>query len=482
MVVFVAVMMVMSLTSRVYAEDETGSITINRDDSWDSSGEAKKATYTYYKVFDAIITEAADVDPESGELDGTGNVVYTVATKDIADEINKLNTLKAELASDGKYYVTKKGTPADAAILADIKTLVTSNSTLFSGTSVTSDANPVVIENLPFGYYYIEASNGKDVVIQTLGDVEINEKNDYPTVDKKQKKAEGSYADTTLPVEIGSYIDYQVTVHIPTDATKQIAVIDKMSAGLAYDSTTGLTLTPAVAYAALTSEDAGYDANATWQIKFASSVVEANRGNDIVITYRAKVTSDALTDTSKENEATLNYDNNNYVLKDEVNYETYFAGIYKVDPKDSSADMSGVKFELKDNNQNPVNVTFDSTNGYYVVDPTSSSNLVETHADGSNYTIKIRGLDNDKTYVLTEKEAKPGYNLLEGTVTLTKIKDEGTAFADKVANTYDRVENQKGVQLPSTGGIGTTIFHIAGAALVLGAGILLISKKRMNNN
>ncbi|MBQ7437567.1 MAG: LPXTG cell wall anchor domain-containing protein [Oscillospiraceae bacterium] len=94
--------------------------------------------------------------------------------------------------------------------------------------------------------------------------------------------------------------------------------------------------------------------------------------------------------------------------------------------------------------------------------------------------MKIRGLDNDKNYILTETETKDGYNLLNGTVTLTKVKDEGTAFADKAANTFDKVENNKGTTLPSTGGIGTTIFYVVGSILVVAAGVLLITKKRMS--
>ena len=69
-----------------------------------------------------------------------------------------------------------------------------------------------------------------------------------------------------------------------------------------------------------------------------------------------------------------------------------------------------------------------------------------------------------------------------GICTLTKTKDTGTAFADKLANTFDQVENRKGSVLPSTGGIGTTLFYIGGSILVLAAVILLVTKRRMANN
>ena len=486
------IVLIMALVMSISVSAFAATVTINRDSTWDENAENAEATYTYYKIFDAKDIDQ-EVDPATGEqtADSAGVAVYWVDSLAKAQALPALFLVNnkapsavtaADAADDGYFYVTLASDSTSAAdIAAALKTMVEANTTLFPGTDVTSDENPVVIDSLDDGYYLIKASNGSVLAVQTLDDVEINEKNDYPKVDKQQKKANGTWTDDPLPAELGTYIDYQVTVHVPANANKDIAVVDVMSAGLEWDEdfgTNGLTVTPAVAYTELSSTDEGYNANATWQIKFAPADYANYKGQDIVITYRAKVTEDALTDSDKENEVTLTYDEGNYVLTDTVDYEIYFGGIYKIDPNDSDANMAGVKFDLKDGDGNAVNVTY--KDGYYVVDPESTSNEVETRADGTNYTIKIRGLDNDKTYTLTETETKTGYNLLNGTVTLTKIKDDGTAFADKVANTYDRVENNKGTVLPSTGGIGTTIFYVVGSILVVAAGVLLITKKRMS--
>ena len=65
---------------------------------------------------------------------------------------------------------------------------------------------------------------------------------------------------------------------------------------------------------------------------------------------------------------------------------------------------------------------------------------------------------------------------------LTKLELNGTEQdADKHGVANLTVENKSGSSLPSTGGIGTTIFYVAGGALVVGAGVLLVSKKRMSN-
>lgn len=491
-----ALAMVMVLAMSIPAM--AASITINRDSTWDENAENKEATYTYYKIFDAKDISGQEVTATTGEqANDTAVAVYTL---DSVDKVNALPTgmfkannkatgslTAADAAPDGLFYITLADDNTSAADIATaLKTMVDANTTLFPGTDVTSDENPVEITGLAAAYYLIKASNGSVLAVQTLDDVTINEKNDYPTVDKKQGETATTivYADDTAKVQVGDYINYEITVHIPTNANKDIIVVDKMSAGLDYDDTTGLTYSPDISssIAEVASTDEGYDASATWQIKIPAATVIANKGTDVVITYRAQVTSAALTDTGKKNEVTLTYDEGNYVLKDEVEYEVYFGGIYKVDPNNASADMSGVKFTLADGDGNAVNVTYDSTNGYYVVDPDSTSNEVETRKDGEYYTIKIRGLDGDKTYKLTETETKTGYNLLEGDATLTLTKDEGTAFADKALNTFDRVENNQGSVLPSTGGIGTTIFYVIGAILVLGAGILLVTRRRMNAN
>lgn len=142
----------------------------------------------------------------------------------------------------------------------------------------------------------------------------------------------------------------------------------------------------------------------------------------------------------------------------------------------------------------------------YYVDASSTSNSV-TSDKTNNGVILIYGLDPDVTYTLTETATEDGYNLLDGTTSITPtVVVNGTANATKVtvaeatgvsagndsaeaANTMQlsakqvtKIENNQGSVLPSTGGIGTTIFYVIGAILVLGAGILLVTRRRMNAN
>ena len=118
-------------------------------------------------------------------------------------------------------------------------------------------------------------------------------------------------------------------------------------------------------------------------------------------------------------------------------------------------------------------------------------NEAYTFVSAADGTIEIVGLD-EGTYYLEETEAPAGYNKLaapvkvvitkeinnetnKGTATITYSYNGGAASTGTV-----KVLNNMGQELPSTGGIGTTIFYIVGAVLVAAAGILLITKKRMN--
>lgn len=86
-------------------------------------------------------------------------------------------------------------------------------------------------------------------------------------------------------------------------------------------------------------------------------------------------------------------------------------------------------------------------------------------------TVTINGLDGNLTYQLEEIKAPTGYNKLESAIDVTPNEH---VFA------HQDVENNKGSQLPSTGGIGTTMFYVIGAILVIGAGVVLVTRRRMS--
>ncbi len=114
----------------------------------------------------------------------------------------------------------------------------------------------------------------------------------------------------------------------------------------------------------------------------------------------------------------------------------------------------------------------------------TETNVVGTvQADG---TVTFKGLGAGE-YTITETKTLPGYNTIDPikftltfnaeTKTFASNNDKVTVGSDNMLDTS--IVNQKGSLLPSTGGIGTTIFYIVGAILVIGAGVILVAKKRM---
>ncbi|MBR4610524.1 MAG: LPXTG cell wall anchor domain-containing protein, partial [Erysipelotrichaceae bacterium] len=110
----------------------------------------------------------------------------------------------------------------------------------------------------------------------------------------------------------------------------------------------------------------------------------------------------------------------------------------------------------------------------------------------SNGILLLGGLEENTKYYLFETKAAPGYNMLTAPVIITttgpntinaslvntplkceKVKDDNNNDVWEIT-----VYNSAGVELPHTGGIGTTIFRMAGLTLILAAGIVLIFKKR----
>ena len=549
---------------------DTVSITVHRDTTtYVGDAAANSRNFTWYRVFTA--TYGSDFTGNSNEDGGynastgkplapTGDeehpVAYVASTAVAAklgswDATNKTWTkasgnswfkLTPIAGSDpATYNVSWDNTATDAdTVQAAAKWLVANSvydatGTLdFTGSGTTAAWTK---DGLEKGYYVLSSEAGDNLIAATT-DVDVKEKNEYPPLDKKQGDEDTTvnnvinYSDDPRAVAIGDVLDYQVTVTIPKTAKvgDQILVWDKASEGLTYND--DVVATPATNV----TDPASTLVDSSWAWSKLITVTADNKGTDVVFTFTMTVNDDALVDTGKENESGLKYGRGSgdkpfpyESTPDKVEYKTYFAGIEKVDGDNASIKLEGVKFTLKEGDAE-FKVSKPDGKDYYIYDANGSSEVV-TAADG---TIKIRGLDNDKTYTLTETEnPNEGYNMLAEPVTLTLFEDttgtitytpatsfdasatyytksgdtytaatvdeatfnaaaEGTyytksesstsAYDGTTADTWQDVINRKGTILPSTGGIGTTLFYIIGAVLVLGAGILLVTRRRMNAN
>ena len=142
--------------------------------------------------------------------------------------------------------------------------------------------------------------------------------------------------------------------------------------------------------------------------------------------------------------------------------------------------LAGATFTLSKSKDgsNPIVLVSEGNNVYRVAKTGETGTVTEITTDATG-RFTIKGLDAD-TYYLTETKAPDGYNKLAGPVTIVIGENgvvNGTTEAPQGVNEV-KVLNQTGAELPSTGGIGTTIFYVAGGVLVIGAAALLIAKRK----
>ena len=282
----------------------------------------------------------------------------------------------------------------------------------------------------------------------------------------------GTKTEDVKSVAIGDVLTYTATVTIPLTAKvgDTMVVTDTPSKGLTYNGDAAVSENTGNATVDTIKNGTSSDSFA-WTTTI--TVTSTSLGKDVVFTYTMTVNSDALVDTDKINTFELTYGDNYTAIPKTVPFETYFTGIEKVDGADTTIKLEGVEFTLKENDVEFIV----SKSGTYYIPSTSGTSTVVTDSDGK---IIIRGLDNDKTYTLTEtNNPNPGYNFLAEPATLVLVLEDASGTAYTTA-TFAQIENNQGTVLPSTGGIGTTIFYIVGGLLAVGAGVVLVTKKRMS--
>ncbi len=165
-------------------------------------------------------------------------------------------------------------------------------------------------------------------------------------------------------------------------------------------------------------------------------------------------------------------------------------------------DAAGTYYQLKDGTFTETAPTTETGSKYVstsvkyakVMDTAEQTKMQKVTASGTtdaNGLITFEGLGAG-TYYITELKAKSGYNLLTAPITVVitatpgttsctwtaTINGENATFADNMVKLT--VENNKGSDLPITGGIGTTIFYVIGGLLVCGAVVMAITKKKLS--
>ena len=242
-----------------------------------------------------------------------------------------------------------------------------------------------------------------------------------------------------------------------------------MSAGLTFNADSvnvkvGDTTVDTSNYTVTPNKD-GY----TFVVEFKDSyIVTLPKNTKIEVYYTATLNENAVVEgNGNPNELDLAYGENNTTDKVKTTTYTYKFNIIKKDGE-TKTKLEGATFKLFDKNNNIIYVELIENNVYRV---TTEENDVLINAGEAT----IEGLDAD-TYYLEEVTAPTGYN---------KLTSKVEVIISKVGsnNTFSRftaeVLNYTGSKLPETGGMGTTLFLTFGSILVIGFGLLLVTKLRV---
>jgi len=422
---------------------------------------------------------------------------YTLATGlpadyDTIDEISAIQ-------SDG--YEFKEGGSAAKTLADTLANGIAEGTITPIGDAITQEAsgNKATIENLPAGWYVAVVSGTADtsivyqnMLINALPVVDA-EHNTYKSAENISLEAKHTTDTVTKTVaggestdqySVGDKVPFTISTTIPNYPTPSKVATFKIT-----DTPSDLTdiitdsgddkMTVTVGGTAvnrcddLTAADATYKVTQSgdgFVIEFAKDYILENAGKAVVVTYKATIKESAQIEDdglTAENTAKITFnpnpnENGTVEPEDETKVYTYGVNVYKYGA-DTNKKLKGAKFIL------------------YKADGETVAGA-ETEVDDNGY-VSWKGLAAG-TYKLVETQAPAGYKL-DSTpieVTVSKTTANGDDRASDATETYflqKDVPNTPGSSLPTTGGIGTTIFYIVGAILVVGAGILLISRRRM---
>lgn len=485
-----ALVMALALAVPAFAAGETGSITINKA----IPGE----TYKIYKIFDL-----ESYDPTAGTY------AYKIEKSSSWYAFVTDGGGKDYVSIDGQDYVTwnmgKDNQTAYDAFAKAALLYAQNNNNVEATKSTTAegsgDTTTVTFNNLDLGYYLVDSSLGTLAILGPASpSFTKDEKNEVPNVDKKVQEDSDNQYGTSNTADIGQEVTFQTTITVKGGARNYV-LHDKMTGltfqsitsiqwkeATTYDETTGYTygdpksLTESTDYT-LSTSDLGDDC--TFEVSFQQSFLDKlDTGDQIVVTYSATVNTNAVVGgEGNPNKTHLTYgDTNRSTPDDETKTYTYSFDLVKT--KSDNTVLNGAKFELYDaeTGGNQILLVKESNGIYRVATAAEQEEGSFASAVIEAGKVTIKGLDSG-TYWLEETQQPKGYNKLDGRqkVEITN-KNLSTTMTSDTWSEGDggvHVVNNTGSELPSTGGMGTTIFYVLGGVLMAGAVVLLITKKRM---
>ena len=457
-----------------------------------SAPEGSTRTYDVYQIFTGDLHEGVLSNIKWGK-NGTGTVGKAV-DQTILDALAAVNS------------------KSDTEKLTVIQNYVNFDSTAIG---TVSDSNPLTV---PTGYYLIKdngpVNDGEAYslyVVQVVGPTTISPKVGTTTSDKKVKDTNDSTANSTTDwqdsadYDIGDAVPFKLSATIAQDYANythgyKLTFHDKEDAGLSFNKNS------VKVYVDKTLITTGYEVvtdgltdGCTFEVRFANlkDIASVEAGSVISVEYTSTLNNQAVIGSAgNKNTSHVSYTNNpndeqageNGKTPNDVvivfTYQTIVNKVTKNPNYDPTVEGSEAYIPLKG-----AGFTL------YKKNASGTYEAVGSELKGEDMTtFTWSGLD-DGDYKLVETTTPSGYNTIpdiEFTITATHdVSSDNPALTslsggDKFTGVIStgvvsaNIENQSGAQLPSTGGIGTTIFYVLGSVLVIGAAVLLVTKKRMS--
>lgn len=490
-------------------------------------------TYQAFKLFDVTYSGT-----NYAYTIKTTNPFYSnAAAKAVLDQYFDFGDIASDATTKNVTVETTKQDPTTKTLTAaDVRKLADELQPYATGTpagQATASSESVTINLSEAGFYVVTgtvkptdpANSDKEVVSAVILDnadptANVKPKASVPTIDKKITAVtdNGQILDSdgqAAVAKVGQTVSYQIDSVVP-DLTGYsnytFTIGDALSNGLDYVSSS-FVLTINGATESIVPEITGRSFTLT--IPY-NTLKKYTKGDAIILTYNCTVNENALTYDYENNTAKLTYSKSPYTNETNETPEkkTYVIDlnldVLKIDgatkTEQNPTKLDGAKFKL----YREVTTDGTTTKEFYKWADNKVTWTTEADADvfetDSNGKLKqqVRGLDRG-TYYLLETKAPTGFNALKDPVEIiisvseadNKVTYTATYGGEAAAMTNGTVDlataqasaqpvatgtisNEHGVELPSTGGIGTTLFYIVGAVLVIGAGVLLVTRRRMD--
>ncbi len=465
---------------------DTGTITL--------SGMEEGAEATAYKVIDVRYDYTAD-SPEEPAYYWAAEAAAWVETN-----------FSTYIGTNGE--VTKAYSEADAdamkALADQMAAAIRAGGITLGGTPASNNS----LTGLAMGSYLILVEGGAKVYSPALVNVvpvwsddawtlpeqelEVTVKASSLTLEKTADKAQAAVGDTVTYTLVAAVPQY------PANATNKGYILsDKLPDGLTLGTVTvqgvaadgsETTLTDGTHYTKATEGATRPDAaNTPVSFKLEFIYNQISSYSSIKVTYTATVNKDAVVTDGNINNAYLDYNNDPYgdatwqTVADTKTVYTYGIQVKKTDG--ANQPLSGAEFTLSTDTDGENTIDFVGANGVYHKAEAGETGAATVAVD-ANGALTLSGL-NVGTYYLTETKAPGGYNKLSAPIeiTITDAKNAAGDAApdgivdDKGATTgyvQATVVNTQGFVLPTTGGMGTALFTIAGVVL-MGASVLVLA-------